>query len=91
LNYSAKAYNYTGINWDNVELVLSTANPFDKSSMPELKPWIIGSGGDQTKFKSERRSYYSSSVVYNEKDVVSGPLDQGYLANEGNSAPQKQK
>ena len=42
LNYNAKVLNNTGINWDNINLTLSTADPFIYYKAPYLSPIYVG-------------------------------------------------
>lgn len=41
LKYKARVYNNTGNSWDNVDLVLSTADPKLSASQPILLPWYL--------------------------------------------------
>lgn len=41
LIYRAKVFNNTGIDWENVSLKLSTADPNKSATKPELKPWYL--------------------------------------------------
>ena len=41
IKYKAKVYNNTGNDWNNVGLVLSTADPNISASAPNLKPWYL--------------------------------------------------
>ncbi|MCT4580308.1 MAG: DUF4139 domain-containing protein [Flavobacteriales bacterium] len=41
LTYKAKVYQNTGINWDNVNVTLSTINPNRNNNKPVLAPWYI--------------------------------------------------
>ncbi|MBL0331064.1 MAG: mucoidy inhibitor MuiA family protein [Bacteroidetes bacterium] len=41
LKYRAKVYNNTGIDWNDVKLKLSTADPSKSASKPELLPWDL--------------------------------------------------
>jgi uncharacterized protein (TIGR02231 family) len=41
LNYKAKVYNDTEIDWKNVSLTLSTANPSMNASKPNLETWYL--------------------------------------------------
>lgn len=43
LRYKAQVYNNTGIDWNAVRLVLSTADPTLGANRPELEPWYLGS------------------------------------------------
>jgi uncharacterized protein (TIGR02231 family) len=39
--YRANVYNNTGIDWNNLKFVLSTANPWESANKPELKAWYL--------------------------------------------------
>lgn len=41
LSYKANVYQNSGVEWNNVKLTLSTANPNESGVKPELKPWFI--------------------------------------------------
>ena len=41
LKYKARLYNKTGNDWDNVDLVLSTADPKVSATQPIMNPWYV--------------------------------------------------
>lgn len=41
LNYKAQVYQNTGIDWEDVKLNISTNNPYQNKTKPELHPWYI--------------------------------------------------
>ncbi|MCX6295482.1 MAG: mucoidy inhibitor MuiA family protein [Bacteroidetes bacterium] len=41
LKYRAKVYNNTGIDWNDIKLKLSTADPSKSAAKPELLPWDL--------------------------------------------------
>jgi len=41
LNYRAKVFNNTDIDWENIKLKLSTADPTLSAAKPEMKPWYL--------------------------------------------------
>lgn len=41
LNYKAQVYQNTGVDWDEVPLTISTNNPYQNKTKPELNPWYI--------------------------------------------------
>ncbi len=41
LSYKANVYQNTGIDWKNVKLTLSTANPNESGVKPTLQPWFL--------------------------------------------------
>lgn len=53
LKYKAKVYNNTGNSWENVDLVLSTADPRLSASQPILEPWFLSYYGGKSNLKSK--------------------------------------
>ena len=41
LSYKAEVYQNTGIDWNNVEITLSTGNPSQSGYKPSLNPWYV--------------------------------------------------
>jgi uncharacterized protein (TIGR02231 family) len=41
LKYRAKVYNNSGVDWNDVKLKLSTADPLQSASKPEIQPWYL--------------------------------------------------
>lgn len=41
LNYKAQVYQNTGIDWEDVRLNISTNNPYQNKTKPELHPWYV--------------------------------------------------
>ncbi|MBL1280282.1 MAG: DUF4139 domain-containing protein [Fluviicola sp.] len=41
LNYKANVHQNTGVDWDDVRLNISTNNPYQNKTKPELHPWYI--------------------------------------------------
>lgn len=44
LSYKANVYQRTGVLWENVDLTLSTGNPSQSGTRPELFPWQVDIG-----------------------------------------------
>lgn len=42
LNYKAQVYQNTGVDWDNIQLSVSTNDPYKNKTKPELSPWYLG-------------------------------------------------
>ncbi|MES2798635.1 MAG: mucoidy inhibitor MuiA family protein [Bacteroidota bacterium] len=61
LKYKAQVYNNTGSSWNNVELLLSTADPLLSASHPILSPWYL-SYHDNNNYKG-KNAYYAPQVV----------------------------
>lgn len=41
LSYKAKIYQNSGINWDNVNITLSSGNPSTNTTIPSFHPWFL--------------------------------------------------
>ena len=41
MDYKAKVWQSSGVDWKNVKLTLSTGNPTQSGTKPEMKPWIL--------------------------------------------------
>lgn len=41
ITYMADVYNATGINWENIKMTLSTADPTQSAQVPVLEPWVL--------------------------------------------------
>ncbi len=41
LNYKAQVFQNTGVDWDDVRLNISTNNPYQNKTKPELHPWYV--------------------------------------------------
>ncbi|MCE3225614.1 MAG: hypothetical protein K0S32_165 [Bacteroidetes bacterium] len=50
LKYRAKVYNNSGIDWNDVKIKLSTSDPMQSASKPEMQPWFLN---------------FSNPIVYN--------------------------
>ncbi|SEJ50280.1 conserved hypothetical protein [Dyadobacter sp. SG02] len=52
LQFKAGMYQYSGEDWKKVKLILSSANPKDKSLMPELRTWYWGLPNDYSQYRA---------------------------------------
>jgi len=52
VNYKANVFQYSGEDWKKVKLTLSTANPKDKSIIPQLKTWYWGFPNDYGTYRT---------------------------------------
>ena len=74
LIYRANVFNNTGIDWENMDVTLSTANPWQSATKPDMKPWYLNFGS--LNFK---KSYSSTNRQNsNQLDLQS---NQGYTQN----------
>ncbi len=72
LNYKAKVYQNTGIDWDNVRLNISTNNPYQNKTKPTLHPWYLD-------YNVYRQDNYSTPVSAEDKRKLPRKVEQaGY-------------
>jgi len=72
LDYKAKVYNNCGLDWKDVKLTLSTADPNQSAQRPTLTPWTLNYNSDDYTFSSNRdlnEGYLNTRAVDEEKDV----------------------
>lgn len=80
LTYRARVYNNTGIDWNNVKVKLSTADPNKSASKPELDPWTL----DYYSSYNYKNSYnYNGNYQQNAPAQNSTNLYEGYLNQAG--------
>lgn len=79
LEYQGVVTQATGEDWDDVELLLSTANPSVAGTLPEIQPWFLGRdgwyGGDVGASLEGGRGYYGSPT----EGAVAAPVATGVL------------
>ncbi len=66
LKYKARIYNNTGNAWDNVDLILSTADPKLSASQPNLQPWYLDFYNLGVQSKSSGGKGYYAPQAYEE-------------------------
>lgn len=86
LHYKANVYQETGEEWENVKLVLSTANPTIGATKPDLYPWYLNfyqnnypygsrkdapAAGFMAPMMEAQKSVWEDSVARSASDVVS--------------------
>jgi uncharacterized protein (TIGR02231 family) len=84
LNYKAQVFQSTGIDWEDVPLTISTNNPYQNKTKPELHPWYVDfyrynsyqdtrSGGSKNKSslqkKAEAYGYATPATTANTESV----------------------
>jgi uncharacterized protein (TIGR02231 family) len=60
LTFKAQIHQQSGIDWSNVKLILSTANPNRSYAIPQLSPWYLGYN-NYRKQKQKDLSYYGNT------------------------------
>lgn len=87
LKYRAQVYNNTGIDWNDIRIKLSTADPSKSASKPELTPWDLGAVNDgyaKRKFGAKSDAYknfenqegYSGNSISKDMDLKAVPQRQ---------------
>ena len=74
LKYRAKVFNNTGIDWNDVKLKLSTADPSKSASKPELLPWDLT-------FVSATKNRYASYYGKKQAPAPAVQSGEGYIQN----------
>mgnify|MGYP000994974387 CR=1 FL=1 len=69
LNYKAQVYQNTGIDWEDVPLSISTNNPYQNKTKPELHPWYVD---------FYNRNNYSRTESINQSDLKKKAEAYGY-------------
>lgn len=83
LKYRALAYNNTGIDWDNVKVTLSTADPYQSAAKPFLSPWRLN-----TQILSNRVAFQESQGRLNQGQLQNNTLQNDMNINiDANSVP----
>lgn len=63
--YKANIYQYSGEDWPEVKLTLSTANPYKSGTAPVLQKWVVGEKNDYSDYYDniEASQYENNSEV----------------------------
>lgn len=73
LKYRALAFNDTGVDWENLPITLSTADPMQTANQPSLEPWYLRDNAVNNIVKGQGRLNYQQRQEYNdlgeERDV----------------------
>lgn len=91
LNYKAQVYQNTGVDWEDVPLTISTNNPYQNKTKPELHPWYVdfynysyNNRVDENKDKSglqkkaESLGYASPAPTLSSGSVAEAEVDARY-------------
>lgn len=61
LKYNAKVFNNTNVDWKDVKIKLSTADPTQSASKPALKPWYVDfsydNGYNNDRYQNQQQQY----------------------------------
>lgn len=87
LKYKAKVYNNSGIDWNDVKMKISSADPLKSASKPDMQPWYLNfntpqsfgnANGYYNNLKNDNmnsipQSIAQSQTLYEQESVVSKP------------------
>ncbi|MBA3970903.1 MAG: DUF4139 domain-containing protein [Bacteroidetes bacterium] len=73
LKYRAKVFNNTGIDWNDIKVKLSTADPSKSAAKPELETWNLAFVNTNTYKKNKSYSYGNNAPVMQS--------NEGYMQN----------
>lgn len=69
LKYRAKVYNNSGVDWSDVKMKLSTADPMQSASKPDLAAWYLNFSNlnyNYNKNSYANNAYYNSDISSND-------------------------
>jgi uncharacterized protein (TIGR02231 family) len=73
LKYRAKVYNNTGVDWNNIKIKLSTADPSQSAAKPILEPWNLDYVS-QGNYKSNYGAVLQSGEGYMQNTIVNNEI-----------------
>jgi uncharacterized protein (TIGR02231 family) len=83
IEYNAQVYQRTGVEWDNVPLMLSTGNPSYNSTLPVIRPWYLRQENRIiTELKQQTRSLEKSILLEEKRAVPMAAQDENFEPNE---------
>lgn len=74
LKYRAKVFNNTGIDWNDIKIRLSTADPSQSASKPVLDKWSLD-------YSVANQNYYKSANMGWDNNAPSSISGEGYMQN----------
>lgn len=78
LNYKALVYQNTGVKWEDVQLNISTNNPYQNKTKPTLHPWYISYNNYKTRALNQGRMRQDK----NELNKADAPMSDRMAASE---------
>jgi uncharacterized protein (TIGR02231 family) len=78
LTYRAKVYNNTGVDWNDVKVKLSTADPNKSASKPELLTWSLDYQGQTSLYGKQSQTYGYDYQNQTQTQSPSGNYGFGY-------------
>ncbi len=61
LKYRAKVFNNTDVDWNDVKLKISSADPTQSASKPQLNPWYVNFNSGNNYQQQEQSNFYSNN------------------------------
>ena len=86
LTYRARVYNNTGIDWNDVKVKLSTADPNKSASKPEIETWNLdfstGTYGSGSQYGSGNYNYSQQDIPQSNTSLYEGYLNTAGVATD---------
>ena len=87
LTYKAQIHQLSGIDWANVKLILSTANPNRSYAIPQLTPWYLGQVTYKNKVTADKKYYNQApAMVGNTSNTSNAVVTDNYLSKSEDAA-----
>ncbi|MBU0763508.1 MAG: DUF4139 domain-containing protein [Bacteroidetes bacterium] len=84
-DYNALVYNNTGVDWNDVKVILSTADPTQSASKPELSAWTLnyynGYGNEGYVQTASTGEYYRYELEQSSAGMLDEEISTGYGAD----------
>lgn len=69
LAYKANIFQYSGEDWKEVKLSLSTANPYKSGTAPVLQKWVVGEKNDYSDYYNDLVEAETQGINANQSEV----------------------
>lgn len=76
MNYKARVYQNSGVDWEGVKLNISTNNPFQNKTMPTMHPWYLSFNNYQLKQKDRAQKKNLEIVRNSNYGTVNAPVQE---------------
>lgn len=78
LAYKANIYQYSGEDWKEVKLTLSTVNPYKSGTAPVLQKWVVGQRNDYSEYYNDILETENQSINANQSEVIGHVTTKSY-------------
>lgn len=86
IDFKAALNQQTGMKWENVALIFSTAQPSNYLNLPSLSPWYFGAIEHTLQLQARAKSMADASITFEEMNYQAAPpgvvFEEGMMNNE---------